>query len=364
MFAIALGLMLAADPSVKLTMQLSQDSQAFEIIGLGEGELDALRKSPPADWATIFSVSVKQESPESLTLPMSGRHIITSRTLRFEPRFPPAPGVTYRVSFSGSKLPIVGEVTVPKVDPTPRTSVVAIFPSANRLPENTLRFYLQFSGPMNLKDIYRHVKLIRDDGQEVDHPFLEIEEQLWSADGTRLTLLCDPGRVKRGLVPREQDGSILEEGRRYTLVIDRGWEDAEGRLLRETARKTFDVGPPDDTPVDPANWTLQSPVKGWTNPLLIRLAEPLDRALLARMVWIEDAGGHRVPGELSVGGGERVLTFAPAKSWTAGCYHLTVDTRLEDLCGNRVGEAFEVDMFQQVQQKILTRTVRRAFEVR
>src|SRR5262249_54108957 len=159
----------------------------------------------------------------------------------------------------------------------------------------------------------------------------EIEEQLWSADGTRLMLLCDPGRVKRGLVPREEDGPILEEGRRYTLVVDRDWEDADGRVLKEEVRKTFDVGPPDDLPVEPQTWSLMAPPKNGTNPLIIRLAKPLDRALLPRMLHVTDATGKGVEGVITIGGGERVITFAPAKPWLAGRYQLVIDTHLEDI---------------------------------
>ena len=66
--------------------------------------------------------------------------------------------------------------------------------------------------------------------------------------------------------PREEEGPILEEGRRYTLAIDGDWEDVRGRPLRETGRKTFAVGPPDDAPVDPRRWSLMPPRTGRTPP--------------------------------------------------------------------------------------------------
>src|SRR5206468_6663033 len=136
------------------------------------------------------------------------------------------------------------------------TTFAAVFPSANRLPENTLRFYVHFSGQMTRGNIYRHVKLIRDDGQEVKRPFLELDEELWSSDGLRVTLLFHPGRVKRELVPREEDGPILEEGRSYALVFSREWQDAEGRPFPSEFKKSFTAGPPDEEPIDPATWTL------------------------------------------------------------------------------------------------------------
>ena len=96
----------------------------------------------------------------------------------------------------------------------------------------------------------------------------------------------------------------------------------------------------------------------------MKLAKPHDHALLGRMVWVTDAGGKKVPGEVTVGGGERVVTFAPKDRWARGQYKLVVDTRLEDVCGNRVGESFEVDVFKPVTGKIEAKTFERPFAVR
>jgi len=179
-----------------------------------------------------------------------------------------------------------------------------------------------------------------------------------------VTILFHPGRVKRELVPREELGPILEEGRTYTIEISGGWEDTDGRPLVAGFAKTFTAGPPDDQPVDPALWTLVTPRGGSDAPLIIRLAKPLDHAMLNRVVWVADAKGNPVPGTLSVGGGERVLTFSPQSPWQSSNYKLVTDTRLEDVCGNRVGEPFEVDVFKPVTRKIPTKTFERTFTVR
>ena len=54
----------------------------------------------------------------------------------------------------------------------------------------------------------------------------------------------------------------------------------------------------------------------------------------------------------------------PAGGWPAGEYKLVIDTRLEDVCGNRVGRAFEVDVFDPVQRKVEGKTVERRFTVK
>src|SRR5205809_756454 len=112
----------------------------------------------------------------------------------------------------------------PRSEPT---KVTAVYPSADTLPDNQLRFYLHFSAPMSRGEAYSRVKLLKEDGQPVSFPFLELDEELWDKSGKRLTLLFHPGRVKRGLKPREEFGPIMESGHKYTLVIDKGWLDAE-----------------------------------------------------------------------------------------------------------------------------------------
>ena len=104
--------------------------------------------------------------------------------------------------------------------------LVQVYPTSDRLPENQLKFYVHFSAPMSRGDSYRYIHLLESENGEVDLPFLELGEELWSQDGTRLTVFFDPGRIKRGLKPREEVGPSLEEGKSYTLRIDADWPDA------------------------------------------------------------------------------------------------------------------------------------------
>ena len=53
---------------------------------------------------------------------------------------------------------------------------------------------------MNRGDVYRQIQMIElAENQTVQWPFLEMGEELWNQDMTRLTLLIDPGRIKRGV---------------------------------------------------------------------------------------------------------------------------------------------------------------------
>ncbi len=69
-------------------------------------------------------------------------------------------------------------------------------------------------------DVYRHIQLIELAKKKVvQWPLLELGEELWNQDMTRLTLFIDPGRIKRGVKPLEELGPSLEEGKDYELII-------------------------------------------------------------------------------------------------------------------------------------------------
>ena len=83
----------------------------------------------------------------------------------------------------------------------------------------------------------RRIRLRRASGAEVSEPFLEIDEELWDPEGRRLTLLFDPGRIKRGLLSREEAGGALIPGERYSLIIDGGWPDAFAKRKTSTPNR-------------------------------------------------------------------------------------------------------------------------------
>jgi hypothetical protein len=366
----------ADPPAVRLVSPKPGTPSVVEITGIDKARLTALAdaKLTAAEWPKVARLVVDDGTPEEVAKKPSvaGDWSVTATGLTFEPLFPLAPGVRYRVFCDLGAAPrakLKGDafslaLVIPKPLPGPRVRVLGIDPSPNRLPENTLRVYVHFSGPVARGDVYRHFKLVRDDGKQVLRPFVELDEELWSNDGTRLTLIFDPGRVKRGLSPREEHGPILEEGHRYTLTVDANWPDADGRPLIAAYAKTFSVTAPDDEPVWPDQWKLVAPRARSDAPLLVRLPKPHDRALLGRMLWVTDAAGKRVEGTVSVGGGERVVSFAPAKQWARGDYKLVIDATLEDVCGNRVGEPFEVDVFRPIPLKPEAKLTERPFVVK
>ena len=313
----------AAEPAIRLA-----SPTAIEITGLDVNVLTKLKQSPPTDWSPLFAVRVA--TAETAVL---GTYQIEKTTLRFIPRFPLVAGLKYRATFDPSKLPgatggkpLSVEITLPKPAPKPPAVVVQVYPTRNDLPENQLKFYLHFSRPMSRGEAYQHVRLVDAAGKTVERPFLELDEELWNPAGTRFTLFIHPGRIKRGLAPREELGPPLEAGKRYALVIDAAWPDEDGQALKAGYRKSFSVGKPDDVQPDPKAWKLHAPLAGKAGPLRVQFPESLDHALLQRMLWVVDSAGKRVAGTGTVSREETAWDFVPDQPWAAGAFRLTVDT--------------------------------------
>ena len=114
---------------------------------------------------------------------------------------------------------------------------------------------------MSRGGIYEHIRLLDASGKAIELPFLEIDEELWDPAMTRLTLFIDPGRIKRGVRPLEEIGPALEEGKAYTLVIDRAAGGRGGERAGGGVSQAFSVGPPDRDPPDPAKWKVTPPTR-------------------------------------------------------------------------------------------------------
>ena len=76
----------------------------------------------------------------------------------------------------------------------------------------------------------------------------------------------------------------------------------------------------------------------------------LDHGLLQRALWVWK-GDTSLPGQARIEGAERRWVFVPHVEWTTGQHHLVVLSVLEDLAGNRIGRAFEVDEFDRTDRR-------------
>ena len=79
--------------------------------------------------------------------------------------------------------------------------------------------------------------------------------------------------------------------------------------------------------------------------MVVSFPEPMDHDLAQRMIRVTDESGSPVDGEHALEDHERRWIFLPARPWVRGSYALTVQTTIEDLSGNNIGTAYEVDVF-------------------
>jgi hypothetical protein len=333
-----------------MTPGAGSSGAVIDVVGLSPATVRSLREHPPSDddWPALLHVSIAGADPSNLPA-VAGRYEVTNGGIRFTPGYPFDPGRPYRVMFDPSHLPahvartpIDTTVSTPAVAGQPSARVTGVYPSGDVFPENTLRMYIFFSAPMD-RARREAIRLLDAAGRPVDNPFLPLDVGLWNQDHTRFTVLFDPGRVKKGVLPNEQLGRSIVRGQTYTLEIDRDWRDAHGEPLVETYRRQFRVGDPIEMAIDPSRWHLEPPARAGTrDPLVVSFPWPLDYALMQRAIGVRDAHGSPLAGEITVEGGERRWRFAPERPWTSGSYQLAAQSVLEDPSGNRIGRPFEL----------------------
>lgn len=365
----------AAEPSL---VWLNGDSAAtrprLEARNLPKTTIRATADWDIAKWQTVFAVFVETgDIVSDVDLPpLLGTYIVEGGIVQFTPQFDLDPGIRLRGLLRLSKLPgfdskartLTASHRIPETRMAPSTLVAAVYPSASELPENLLKFYIHFTAPMSRGRVYDHIRLLRENGKAVELPFLELDEELWSPDMKRLTLFIDPGRIKREVKPLQEIGPSLETGKLFQLVIEPTIKDANGADLKSRHMKSFRVSPPDRTPIDTATWKLELPAAGTKDPLRVLFPKPMDHAISQRVISVHSTSGSQMEGTVSLGHQEREWRFQPETKWAAGDHNLLILTTIEDLSGNNIGKAFEVDIFNGVARRITQSTVSLPFTLK
>ena len=319
--------------------------------GLSGRDLAALDRAQlsPEVWAAAFRVAVAPESGPSTAVPVAGRYAVAGGTVRFTPMFPLDPGRRYEVVFDPAAAPGAGlghlkrvsrEISMPAAAPTPPVTVSGVFPTGPNVPSNLLRMYIEFSGPMGSRTGQDYVTIVDRQGSEMKGALLPLDTDLWNGERTRFTILFDPGRVKRGILPNRATGRPLQPGDAFTLVVRREWPDAHAKPLASEFRKDYRVGPPIERPLSTAQWRIAPPAPGSRDPLRVTFPAPLDHGLVQRALSVM-RGDTAVAGEIGVVNGETEWRFVPRDAWAPGDFAVSVLPVLEDPAGNRLGRAFE-----------------------
>jgi hypothetical protein len=217
---------------------------------------------------------------------------------------------------------------------------VTIYPDLNNLPENLLKIYVRFSGPMGEQYSEDFITVTDGEGDTLELVFLPLQPELWNRTHDVLTLWLDPGRIKRQLGPNRLLGTPLVAGEQYTIQLSSDWRDRRGLPLIAPYHKIISAGPADRDKPNLNQWKLVAPEVGTKKKLKIVFDESMDHFLASESIVVEKES-TQIEGRVEIENGQKVLSFVPQKPWTSGTHHLRVESRLEDLAGNNLNRLFD-----------------------
>ena len=264
--------------------------------------------------------------------PIAGRYAVDGNTVRFTPAFGFEAGRNYEVRLPNTSEAVPFRISADAARIAP--IVTQIYPSGETLPENTLRFYIHFSVPMQPHLALDYIKLRDANGAVDDAAFMRFKQELWNEDRTRLTVLVDPGRIKRDVATNVELGPALIAGEKYALTVDSGWPSADGSAALTAFAKTFEVSKALRVRPDARLWSADAPCAGTRETLTVSLDRPFDRHQLMYALRLETRDGVKIDGEIEVGATEHQWNFTPLAPWPGGDLDLITDLTLEDVAGN------------------------------
>lgn len=314
------------------------------------------------DWESVFPVSL-QDNANGIVI--SGTYEIFTDAISFTPRFPFANNVTYKAKFFAEELTEnSNEVYLPVMSASVlelefsignasrnSSAVTTVYPTADLLPENILKFHICFSKPMATGYAYDLIRLFDEHGKQIEKPFLILDQELWDEEMKTLTILLDPGRIKRGLRPNLEMKPALQANNKYSLVIEKGWKDIDGNFTTQAFAKHFECGPADRQSPNVAKYRITVPQLESAS-LVINFEEPMDYILVSESIRVTDLHGNILAGNILPGRNETEIEFVPRSPWSENNYTIQFNPLMEDLAGNNLNRLFDEDLTSAKQQKL------------
>ena len=164
---------------------------------------------------------------------------------------------------------------------------------------------------MQKGEAWTHIHLLDAAGKPVELPFLEIDQELWNPDHTRLTVLFDPGRIKRGVRPLVEVGPSIQQGK----TLHPGDRSRVARWPRRAARRAVSQAVRRRTARPRADRIRRSGASRRRAPeastrWCVEFPEPLDYAMLQHAITVRG-----VAGKVEVTRGEMEWRFTPDQPW-------------------------------------------------
>ena len=279
--------------------------------------------------AASFDLRVKGQVRNVIT-----QKVVDGSTLKLVPPVRLSRDVVYEIYRKG----VLADTFIINIKPETSPEIVDIFPIADTLPENLLKIYISFNSPMQTGNVMQYIRVIGGQGDTLEDVLLEMNEELWNEERTRLTVWLHPGRVKRGLIPNEKSGNPLEEGKTYSIHISGEWKSQSGVHLSSSFEKRIFVGPRDEASPNPENWKINAQ----KDRIIIQFDEPLDYVLLNDNLFAIYDDHHKViQGKFDVERSGQSITFIPDQEMRQDKYLMEVYSILEDFVGNNLNHEFD-----------------------
>jgi hypothetical protein len=291
----------------------------------------------------VLTVALMPDNAKTPGPSMFGKYARNGNELTFTPRFALNAGAMYRATLKGAGSTTALDYRVPMAAAKAPPRVVKIYPTADVLPANHLRFYLYFDRPMRGgKELFQHLAILDDKGKEVEEPWLV--DEIWDEENNCLILYIHPGRIKWGVELRELMGPVLYEKRSYALVVRGEWTDLEGNKIGKDTIKKFRTTPEDRVRIELCDWKLTAPTAGTRDAVVLTLPKSIDYRSLLTGLTVVNAKGQVITGAIAVGPGEKNWRFTPSQPWQAGPHRVRVSPDLEDVAGNTPSRPFDLDL--------------------
>ena len=217
---------------------------------------------------------------------------------------------------------------------------IKIYPTSDSLPENLLRLYIHFSQPMKTIGNLEKIKLIDENGDEVQGAIFNNVYELWNDAQKQLTIILDPARVKTGLQANESLGPALQSGKSFKLVVA-NMENIHGQKMLQAYIKQFFVINQDTIAPNIDQWVLKLPTIKSRSPLWIQFPGMIDQSSLYSRIKVMDVNEQVISGQIEIADNETEWRFIPSNDWNSGNYTLLINARLEDPSGNNLNGRFD-----------------------
>jgi hypothetical protein len=217
---------------------------------------------------------------------------------------------------------------------------VQVFPQSEVVPANILRWHFVFNRPVAVDRWIESVRLVDDQGDPVEHAFLDLPEGLWNTEGTVLTIMMHPGRIKSG-VGVVGEGLTLGIGRTCSIVVNlAGFALEEDHLTREHVH-SFTAATEVGSALSAEDWIVRLPQAGTFAPLEVEFGRLMDIMSVQASLRVVDEGGVPISADIAMQNDDKWVLIKPLQPWPAGKIAILPMHDLEDVTGQRLGDAFE-----------------------